>query len=277
MPARAESAAITGTYRGALLALRERAIALVGNRWRLIDWLDLDRSFAEFLAAAGETVALSQREAVRLTDAYLAAYLSSELGEAVPPQGLDPASFAGRTRDGRPVARVLTGALFAVKLAILQRRPREQALASGLAHTVRTVRTEVMESSRSALAEAIAREPRVRGWRRVTAGRPCGACLGLAGGLRRTDRGLDVHPSCRCTAEPVLAGVEERFPRPSGRELFDAMTPEEQDALFAGSGGAAKADLIRSGKAQLADLIARDERPQWGTVIAEAPLEALTH
>lgn len=72
-------------------------------------------------------------------------------------------------------------------------------------------------------------------------------------------------------SEPDLT---DPHPRATGKELFEALTKPEQDALL----GAEKADLIRSGKAELADFVMRQESPapKEDDFITEKPLKDVT-
>lgn len=272
MPATERSLAITDAYRARMIAAREAVARILLDRWRYLDWNDLAGSFDEWRGTAAWAIAAGQREAATLSGAYLAAYVASETGERAEAT-VDPDAYTGTTRDGRPIAPLLGVALIATKQAILRQRPPRDALAAGAARAVRIARTEVMEAGRRALGDAMQAEPRVKGYRRVTSGRrSCGACLGLASGeIRRTNRGLQIHASCRCTAEPVLAGVREEVHRPTGREMFERMSPAEQDATLG-----PKAALIRSGDADLRDLVATHHNPVWQDTIDEAPLSSIT-
>ncbi|HVL82618.1 MAG TPA: hypothetical protein VM840_13600 [Actinomycetota bacterium] len=274
MAARRESMALTDAYRRALVRVRGSAtrilLDLFDARVRVDD---IDRTVRRWTPAAAETVVAGQREAVRLTSAYLTAYMASETGEPQPPQDLDLEAFEG-TAGGLELAAVLrlTGA--AMKHASAAGLPPAAVRLAGEARAVRTVRAEVMGAARRALADAMHADPRIVGWTRVTWG-TCGACLGLSGTSFASNVRMDTHPNCRCVAEPRVAGVRERWRRPTGEEIFARMSRAEQDALFAGRGGADKADLVRSGAVPLHRLVRRYEHPEWGSVLSEAPLAEL--
>ncbi|MCK9250358.1 MAG: hypothetical protein M0P31_15465 [Solirubrobacteraceae bacterium] len=92
------------------------------------------------------------------------------------------------------------------------------------------------------------------GWVRKAEATACGACLALADGRVRPPsmRSFPKHTRCRCIAVPV--GPDGERP-PTGREVFDGLTVEEQNALFDHRGGAAKAELLRNGDLELSDLV----------------------
>lgn len=276
MPATEHALRLTDAHQARTLALRDRTVAAIASAWAMIDWQDLDGSFRRWLPAASHAVTVAQAEAVRMSSAYLSLFVEAETaapGEAPP---ADPDSYAGLTRDGRRVAANLAAALVATKLAVAHRRPQRDALNAGLAHAVRVARLEVVDAGRRALTDSMEAEPRVVGWRRVARLRACGACLADADGrTHRPSAMLRIHSSCGCAQEPVVRDAPERKRRPTGEETFRRMPPEEQDRLFAGRGGAAKADLIRSGRASFPDLITTERSHATGVWITETPLETL--
>lgn len=277
MPATAEAARTTDAYRVRLIQGRRGMVLAAARLWTLVEG-DLEGSFASWLARTDRLTSAAQANAVTLSDAYAAAYAGAELGEAVAPIGIDAAVFAGRTLDGRPLRAQLASALIAVKSALAGGRTFEAASATGRARALRTVSAELDGAADRALDVALDRQPSIRGWRRVSSARACGACLGsVTGAIQKTDSVLLRHPHCRCTKEPVVEGVKESIRRPTGRELFDRMSKVEQDELFAGRGGEAKAELVRSGRVELGDLVSKDAAPISGrpAAITETPLEHL--
>jgi hypothetical protein len=82
---------------------------------------------------------------------------------------------------------------------------------------------------------------------------------------------MKVHDHCKCTSEPIVRDIPDRYPRKDGQQIFDAMTPTEQDTLLGGE----KAQLIRSGQVPLAALIEVSPMRAIPDQITEAPLEAL--
>jgi hypothetical protein len=275
MPSSRASVLITDAYQRALVALRERTGRLVLAGFAL-DFDALAPSFARWLPYAERTIEDAQRASALLAGDYLMAYRASETGERARPYALDARTYAGHTPDGRPLRRVLVSSRVAVALGLEHGLGRERAMDWGRARALRVVRQEVLEAARFAQRDLMRDDDRIRGWRRVTSSRACGACLAAStGAIRRTSEVPEAHAACRCVAEPVVRGVEERERRPSGRELFDALSPVEQDALFAGTGGAAKAALVRSGRVPLEALLTREARPRARTTITETPLEAL--
>lgn len=270
---------VTDAYRAQLLALRARATQLIAAGYELVDLDQLDLSFRTFLARAALTLEAAQRDGISLTDAYWAAYLAAELGPDAKPVPVETRQLAGRGRDGRPLDQVLQPAMFTVAAALGARLGRERALQMGLARLTRTVSNETMAAPRAALDLILEADvERVVGWRRVCSGNACGCCLGAAtGAIQKTSQVLKVHGHCRCTKEAVVRGGrhERHWSRSTGQEIFDSKTPAEQDALFHGRGGHAKAQLIRSGDVKLEDLVQDVPMRTVPDEIAETPLAAL--
>lgn len=257
MPRTAASLRLTDSYRGRLLQVRQRAVQAVRVAWGTVAIDDFERTFAIWAAVAAGTLTQAQIAAVVQTDTYFAAYLSSELNSRIPPRGIDPAERSGTAANGRPVLDMLALAAQTVRLSRAQGVAAAAALTRGLARAERLTATEVLAASRSTLDDLITSEDRVVGWRRTTSATACVACLGSAtGAIQRDAEVLEAHEHCRCTKEPVVRGVRETARRPTGEDIFDDLTPAQQDALFAGNGGGDIAELLRTGQLSLADTVA---------------------
>lgn len=276
MAANPESLRITDAYRLYLSALGQRTAAAIAAPWLSFDPTDLRQSVGLWLPSAEMTLRLGQSEAVRATDAYLSHFLSSELGEDVAPVGLDVGQYAGTTVAGGAIGDALRSTLVHSLMSIGQGNDVQSALAVGAQWAARISDREVKGAARASLSDAMRSDDRIIGWERVTSDDPCGACLGLADeGLRATDEGLEIHDNCSCVAEPVVGHVEQDAPRDSGADTFDSLDEEQQDALFAGRGGAEVASLLRAGDISFSDLVTRSE---WGGVtwVYQTPLSDLT-
>jgi hypothetical protein len=213
----------------------------------------------------------AKRQGVTLADGYLAAYIAAEKGGQPKPRGLDAAPYLD-SEDGRSTRRALLPPLFTVKAAIASGLGVEQGLHLGRIRAVRTVSVQTMDAPRRALADLYQEDSRVVGWRRVASWGACGACLSLMSGEVEHSRAeLHVHPECRCIGEPVVKAVRERIRRPTGREVFESMTAEQQNAAV----GEKKAELIRSGDASFGDLVKHEHQATGPDLITEAPLTAL--
>lgn len=153
-----------------------------------------------------------------------------------------------------------------------------------LAHRVRRatagriVDANLMDAWRQGIVAAMIANPQVVGWRRLDHAGACGACFALADGeVHSTSDAFPAHPRCRCIQQPVVLGVNDHANGPTPTQRWARMTVAEQDAMFAHRGGAAKADLIRSGQVTFDQLIQVEPRRAGQTpVVAETPLKTLS-
>lgn len=219
MPPTLEAAAVTDGYRLQLFELREAIAAHVATRF---GELELDASSAELelqvLGWAHEAAQLTtpaQAQAVTLTRGYLTAYLEAAgVDEALPDVEGRALGVIGRAKALDEVyASAGWAMLWRLQGAAGGEAVRATATAYGQAFAVRTARTAVLEPARGALADLVAAGRRFTGWRRVTASRSCDECHRHAGQVYGDRHAFYAHPSCHCTAEPVLRDVPERFTR----------------------------------------------------------------
>jgi hypothetical protein len=274
MPGTELALSLTPRVRSRQLARRQTTVRAVTASWIAVTD-DLDTAFATWLATASTVVEAAKLVGVSEADIYLAQYVAAERGGTPAPRGLDPEPYMD-TIDGRPMGRALSTPLLTVKGALAGGQSLDAALALGLVRATRIVAEEVLATPRRALADLMADHELVKGKRRVVSRNACGACLALAtGDAEDPDNAHRTHTSCRCVWEPVVKGVRERFRRPTGREVFDALNPAEQAALFAGRGGEEKADLVRSGAVPFAALATREPQAVTPDQFTEASLADL--
>ncbi|MDP9116461.1 MAG: hypothetical protein M3O28_04205 [Actinomycetota bacterium] len=276
MAATQQAVALTNNYRAQQAQLTESTVGIVTALWGGVNPDDIAGTYPVFLTPAIRALSVAQQVSGGLAAGYLPAFIQASTGRPTPRPEVDPATRAGLTTDGRPIGQALQRGLLQVKLALSTGRPVPQAMDTGLAFAVRTTRTEVPQAGRDLLGEGMLHYHEVKGWVRVTSARPCGACLARAGEFEPAGVAIDVHAACQCTAEPAIEEVPDRYPRMTGQEIFDAMSATEQDALFAGRGGADKADLIRNGDVPLSALVTVQDSYNSGRWITETPLAALT-
>lgn len=268
MPAQARSLLVTDEYRNRLRQLRARAVAAARRGWT-IDPTDLDGSHEQWAARTSLILTELQRAGMQLSIGYLTAYLTSELRAAAPAELQEDVS--GRARDGRPLLEALTPSLFTIKAAVGEGRPAAEAIRLGEQRAMRFIGDESIAPARQALADSIAADDRIVGWRRVTGG-GCGACLAAAtGAVQADDQVLEVHAGCQCSKEPVVGDVRDTVRRPSGRDMFDGLTTADQDGLL----GHEKASLIRDGLIPFSGLVMREPMAVLPTGITERPLQDL--
>lgn len=272
MAALERSLRLTEAYRARLLRTREQTAKLIAERWRSAQPEDLAERGRAWTLPAAQQLRIAQELAVSLSSGYVAAYTASELNGAVAaPPALEVDEHAPQLDH---LAAQMSGAIITLRAALAAGRPPAEAARMGLNVAMRTTSTQLLTTARSALSGAMVVDERIVGFRRVTSGNACGACLAAAtGAIQPSSTTMPAHPHCRCIKEPVVRDATERFRRPTGSEIFLAKSTAEQDALFAGRGGAAKADLIRSGEVPLEALITA--APGRAHVISETPLADL--
>ncbi len=236
--------------------------------WRGVDPTNIDETLPPVLAAVELVVTAAQTQTATLAGVFMSAFALSETG-VDDPFSVDVSLFAGFTQDGRPVADVLALSSVSMKLASGRGASIPTIAAAGLARTVRTVRTEVISGARSAQRDMMS-DDRVSGFYRVSSGDPCLACAGLAGIKSSTGDAFPVHGACRCTAEPIMAGVPDRFAPPDGKAIMNAQDPAQQKALWGD-----KAAAINDGSVSLDDMVTLKEAPSWGPMLFESPLPTI--
>jgi hypothetical protein len=277
VPASERSLRLTDAYRARLLDVRARVAIMTGRSWQQIPLDALDSGFAAWQAQTAGIITAAQSAGVALAGVYVAGYVASELDTAPdlsPRAARDDGSpqIVGIGRDGRSLAQVLAPALFTVKRAIAEGRGDRRALQMGLHRAARTISNEVTAAPRAAQDLAMRAEPKILGWRRATRPGACLACFAAAtGAIQKTEVTLRVHGHCTCFKEPVVRGVRERVQRPTGQEMFDAMSSASQNARY----GVAKSELIRSGEVPLEALEHRQPMATVPDEITETPLSAL--
>jgi hypothetical protein len=270
VPGSHRSLLITDAFRQRLVSLGALAEAHTLAAWRTVDLADLDGTHAAFVAQATVTVTAIQARAAALAHGYLTAFLASELGHPAAPPPTNPAAFAGVARTGRPLAEAFAPTVITVKTALGEGLDPGASLERGQHRARRLAGAEALAAGRGALMDGISTDERIVGWERATSG-GCGACIAAATRTYGPDEPLPVHDNCQCTAEPVVADVPNRAPRPDGADIFDGMSREAQDQLL----GPDKAELIRSGRAPLHSLIEAEPMAEIPDQITEAPLQTV--
>ena len=219
MAAQLGSRVVTDVYRRELIRLRDAATAQVAGLWAGVDPSDIDVTLGPIIGAAGFIITAAQAQAAAMAGVYLSAYMTSELG-VVTDIPVPVAQYAGVTQDGRPVSEPLGLAGIAMKLAVIAGATSAGVSAAGLARVVRVARTETMSAARTAQRDVMAGDDRVNGYYRAASGDPCAACMGLAGTQFRDDEVFPIHGACRCTAEPLLAGVPDNHRPQDGKAIY---------------------------------------------------------
>lgn len=265
MPVQLRSVRLTDLYRDRQLAARRRLEQQAARLWPSIGELD-SSDWVDRMAAG---VAAAQTQAVRVTAGYLSAFLSSELGERVRGPDIPSRLYAGKSRDGRNLRESLRSPLIGVLGALKAGDTPEKALSFGLTRATRMVGLDFDHAHRSALLNAIESDDRFDGWRRVTTG-TCGACAAKAGVLEHGVR-FQIHPGCGCVSQPNVKGAPDRFPVPTGAEIFASKTSEERDEML----GPEAAALVAAGVVTLDELVDESPLEEGEAFITQRPIQSV--
>lgn len=243
MPATMQAARETDSHRREIVLLRATyartirrsllAAPLDGSERDIEEYL-----FRRWVEDSSRLLTAAQSEAVASTAGYLGRYLTAS--------GVQPTWAGPESPAVTPTSDALTGAAAALLWRLGRGDGRAAALLTGTARAARVANESIQSSVRDTMAEGMAAELRVTKYRRVGSSNPCGGCLGLIGEESTSEKvGLPYHLSCGCSAEPVVSGVAETVRRPTGQQMFDSLDETAQARLFAGSGGAEKAAMVR--------------------------------
>ena len=266
MPHSPRSQLLTKQYRQRLDAQRDRLQRLAVERWPTIEELD-STDWTKRMATAVEQ---AQVEALRTTAGYLSAFLTLEMGKRTQSYGIDSRSKAGFSTDGQPLGEGLRSPLIGVYVRLKKGSDASEALGFGLSRARRQVGMDFDAAHRLALLEAIDSDDRFAGWQRATNG-TCGACLAVAAHVHH-GLSFPVHPGCHCVSEPVVSGVPNSFPRPTGTELFAQKSESEKNEAV----GPKAAALLAVGAIELSELVQYEELDSdMPDLITQRPVDQL--
>jgi hypothetical protein len=187
-----------------MVRLRQQGQREAGRLWGRVKPDDLDGTFP--LGQLELTVSALQREAARLSSAYLSTFIASELGEPERPPALsvwDKAFGGGDLREG------LRSAVIKTKVAIGEGEDPQRATKNSRAILVSDVGLFIDTAARESLRQGMEMDDRIVGYQRALKG-TCGACSGSTSYEAFSPNApvapLNVHPNCQCVAEPVVTG-----------------------------------------------------------------------
>lgn len=270
MPANARTLDLEQAHADRLADLQTRTVALVADRYRTINPDNLDASFRRFIPAAAGIIGMAQRQAQAATDGFVRQLVRLEIGRPYE-QAPGDDTIPGTTIDGRALESALASVPPAVFVTIKQGRPVSLALARGLHVVARMAATETADAGRRQTDHHLLTAPDLfAGWQWVARG-TCAACLAMMNNATQGPGPLNGHPGCTCIKSPELANIQHKAHRATGREKYDALSPEEQVAVFA-SQGQQKAKALAQGRISLNDLVDRQGSHLWRDMITESPL-----
>lgn len=193
---------LTRDYRRQTLALRAATLRDLQRLWPALNWDDLERSFTAWLTAVSTLVQRDRARASGLASAYVKAHRNAA---GVPSAVAVDLAGAAPAEQVETSLRVTT--LVAARKALEAGQTTQQAKATTFVQSSGAATRLVLDAGRDTIAHTTVRDPRTRGWRRVTAG-GCSFCRTLAGrGAVYTESSSTFrsHDHCVCSAEPVYS------------------------------------------------------------------------
>lgn len=177
--------------------LREIVAAAVAAAWAALPSYNR-ADVPGWLATVLPLVAAGQRQAVALTDAYLARALDR------PPLGLDPTDLIGAAvRGGTAPETVYTRPFIQTWTALGNGAMYEDAVAQGLHRAQSAARMDVQRSHFAAYAAAQDADPGIRGYERVADASACEFCRMINGAFVKSATASPLHNGCGCGLRPV--------------------------------------------------------------------------
>jgi hypothetical protein len=192
-----------------MIRLRKQGQREAGRLWGQVKADDLDGTFP--LGQLELTVSTLQREAARLSSAYLSTFIASELGEPERPPAL---SVWDKTFGGNPLREGLRSAIIASKVRINDSEDPQDAINKSREILVSDVGLFIDTAARESLRQGMEMDDRIVGYQRALKG-TCGACAGnvaVETSVELPSIPLRIHPNCQCVTEPV---VQPRRRQPS--------------------------------------------------------------
>lgn len=220
--------------------LDRRTVAEMLAIWRALDLDDLQGSFlADVLPAELDVLTQAQLDAADVGADY--AIAMAAIAGAPDGPDVNRAALVGVASDGRDLPGLLSQPLVDLFKALAVGVPAAPAMEFSQQSLERIAVTQIHDTARAAEQVADTANSRIRGYLRLVEPKACGRCIILAGRFYRWNEGFKRHPRCRCTHKPITGGWTDADQDP--RELFEALSPAEQERAFTKAG----AEAIRLG------------------------------
>lgn len=209
-------------HRQLQLALRAGTLRQVLALWPLFDLERLAETWPALRQALATLIAARHTDSVGLASAY---YRAARLDAGV--TGTAPIVLASLPSAEQLAISLDVVGLFGARRLLAQ--GRRDVAAQTLVKVSGAVGRHVLNGGRDTVLQSMQADPKARGWRRITSGKPCSFCSLLAG--RGAVYGKDsvdfaAHDHCSCSAEPSWdqAAQPVRQYTPSTRPV----TPEQR-------------------------------------------------
>lgn len=237
------------TVKDVALAHRAEATKLTGAAYRraMRDWKRVDPNrivvtWQEALPGVAAAFALAQRHAA--IDAQ-AATLAELDGQDLDYDGplIDPGAFSGTMQEtGAAVDAALAGVAFHTLDRISDGVDPVRSMRAGGIELGRLANVAVMDAARGMSSAFAATRPAVSlGYRRLAQPGCCVRCSLLVGRFYRWNAGFDRHTNCRCVHVATTESSDEEL-LDNPYELFEALSPSEQDRIWTKAGAQALRD-----------------------------------
>jgi hypothetical protein len=185
-----------------MIRLRQQGQREAKRIWNGVNPDDLDATFN--LGQLELTVSTLQREAARLSSAYLSTFIASELGEPERPPAL---SVWDKAFGGGDLREALRSPVIKAKMLIKDGSRPRVAVSLVRPILVSDVGLFIDTAARESLRQGMEMDDRIVGYQRALKG-TCGACAGSRTYEAFSENApvvpLMVHPNCQCVAEPVV-------------------------------------------------------------------------
>ena len=212
------------------------------TQWNRVDPHNIATSWQALLPAAAAAVAAGQFQAAVSAEAF--ALTALDLQDVDVDGHLpDPTAFAGTMpATGATVDAALAGVAYHTLDRIAAGTTAIDALASGRFEIAALVQKAIAGTA-SAMSSVTATSRRQEvGYVRMSKPGCCPRCSVLTGRFYRWNKGFDRHAHCRCEHVPTSKSAADGL-MTDPYELFEALTPAEQDRIWTKAG----AQAIRDG------------------------------
>lgn len=203
--------------------LREIIVRAVQNAWDSLGSYD-NADVRRFLSFVVPMIVAGQRQAVSLSDAYVARVLNRA------PLGVDPAPVIAALRGGTPPQTVYRRPFVTVWSDLAAGKPYEDAVHAGGARAQASAAMDVQLAHRAGMQAVQDADPSIYGFARKADPDACPYCTLLDGAYVKRADALAMHARCGCALE-VLTGPHPRAARlPDGRKVSELRPQDEPQA-----------------------------------------------
>ncbi len=188
--------------------LRELIMRAIATAWTSL--AGYDRSdVPAFLATVVPLIFAGQRQAVYLSDAYVARALERQ------PLGVDSAAVIAQLRNGTPPTITYQRPFVTVWSRLEQHRPWQDAVVAGEHHATSAAAMDIQLAHRGALQAVNDADPQIRSWQRVADPDACAFCRLVDGAKLLSPDALPLHAHCGCGIAPRTEPADPT-PLPAG-------------------------------------------------------------